>query len=164
MDIITPGFGLIFWQFVSFIFVLLILGRFAWRPILGSLKAREDSIAEALEKAEIARQQTENLKMDNEKLLMEARIEREKILNETLSAAEKIRRQAKEDAIKISAKLVNDAKIAITAEKNAALQDVKKIAAEISLDIAEKLIRKNLADKKAQKELVDELLKDVKEN
>jgi F-type H+-transporting ATPase subunit b len=164
MDIITPGFGLIFWQFVAFIIVLFILGKFAWRPILGTLKEREELIADALEKADIARKQTENLRSDNEKLLMEARLEREKIMSDTLAATEKIRQQAKEDALKISAKLVNDAKLAITAEKNAALQEVKKIAADLSLDIAGKLLRKNLASEKSQKELVADLLKDVKVN
>jgi F-type H+-transporting ATPase subunit b len=164
MNFLTPGVGLIFWQLVAFLFVLFILGRFAWRPILSSLKAREDSIADALEKADIARKQTENLKSDNEKLLMEARVEREKMVKDALAAAETIRNQAKEDAIKISEKLVNDAKMAIEAQKIAALQEVKKIAADLSIEIAEKLIRKNLSTQKAQKDLVEELLKDVNTN
>lgn len=164
MSIVEYGIGLIFWQSVAFLIVLFILGKFAWKPILGSLKAREDSITEAMEKAEIARQQTENLKGDNEKLLQEARLEREKVLKDALSAADKIRLEAKNDALKISEKMISDAKIAIQTEKNTALLEVKKLVADLSLEIAEKLLKRNLSDQKSQKDLVNDLLKDVKRN
>ena len=164
MELVTPGTGLIFWQFIVFLLVLIILRAFAWKPILSSLKAREDTIAEALEKAEMARQQTENLKADNEKLLQEARLEREKVLKDALSASDKIRQEAKNDALKISEKMINDAKIAIETEKNTALQEVKKLVADLSLEIAEKLLKKNLSDQKSQKDLVNNLLKDINRN
>lgn len=164
MDIVSPGLGLIVWQLISFLIVLFILGKFAWKPILGSIKDREKSIAESLSMAETARRETENLKSANEQLLHQARQEREKILNEALSVAENIKQQARQETSKISAKMIEDAKLAIQNEKNAALQEVKKQAAEISLEIAEKLLRKNLVDQKAQKELVDEFLKDIKKN
>ncbi len=164
MELVTPGTGLIFWQFIVFLLVLIILRAFAWKPILSSLKAREDTIAEALEKAEMARQQTENLKADNEKLLQEARLEREKVLKDALSASDKIRQEAKNDALKISEKMINDAKIAIETQKNTALQEVKKLVADLSLEIAEKLLKKNLSDQKSQKDLVNDLLKDVNRN
>lgn len=164
MELVTPGTGLIFWQFIVFLLVLIILRAFAWKPILSSLKAREDTIAEALEKAELARQQTENLKADNEKLLQEARLEREKVLKDALSASDKIRQEAKNDALKISEKMINDAKIVIETQKNTALQEVKKLVADLSLEIAEKLLKKNLSDQKSQKDLVNDLLKDVNRN
>lgn len=164
MSIITPSFGLIFWQFVTFIIVLLILRKYAWKTILSSLKQRDESINEALEKAELARRQTESLKMENEKLLAEARLEREKVLKDAFNTAESIRQQAKEEAAKISEKLINDARAAIEAEKNSALQEVKRISSELSIEIAEKLLRKNLQNQKEQKELVAQLINDIKIN
>lgn len=164
MDLITPGFGLIFWQTVTFLAVLFILGKFAWKPILTALKEREDSIEDALSAAEKAKQEIANLKAENEKLLDEARLERDKILKDATAAANKLKDEAREDAGKISAKMVEDAKNAIGNEKKAALAEIKSEVAMLSIQIAEKLLRKNLEDDKAQKSLVNEFINDLNNN
>ena len=164
MELITPGFGLIFWQTVTFLAVLFILGKFAWKPILTALKEREDSIEDALNAAEQAKQEMANLKAENEKLLDEARLERDKILKDATAAANKLKDEAKDEAGKISAKMLEDAKNAINNEKKAALAEIKNEVAVLSIQIAEKLLRKNLADDKAQKSLVDEFIKDLNNN
>ncbi len=164
MDLITPGFGLIFWQTVTFLAVLLILGKFAWKPILGALKERETSIEDALSAAEKAKSEMENLKAENEKLLAEARLERDKILKEATAAGNKLKDDARDEAGKISAKMLEDAKNAINNEKKAALADIKSQVASLSIEIAEKLLRKNLEDDKAQKSLVNEFIKDLNNN
>lgn len=164
MELVTPGLGLIFWQLISFLIVLFILGKFAWKPILGSIRDREKAISESLKMAETARKETENMKSANEQALMEARREREKILNEALAVAENIKLQARQETSKISEKMIEEAKASIQREKNAALQDLKIQAADLSLQIAEKLLRRNLSDEKSQRALVDEFLKDIKKN
>lgn len=164
MDLITPAFGLIFWQSIIFLVVLFILGKFAWKPILGALQTREDSIDEALKSAERAKEEIENLKTDNEKLLAEAKLERDKMLKEATKIAQEIKDQAKADAQHIGNKMAEEAKLAIESEKNEALRQIKNQVAELSLEITEKLLRKNLADDKSQQELIKSYVKDLKLN
>lgn len=90
MDLITPEVGLIFWQTIVFLVLMLILAKFAWKPILGAVRTREESINEALASAEDARKEMQNLKADNEKLLQEARAERDEILKEARQLKEKM--------------------------------------------------------------------------
>lgn len=160
MELLTPGLGLIFWQTVIFLLLVILLGKFAWRPILDSLRIREESIEEALRSADEAREEMAKLQSDNEKLLAEAREEREVLLKEASKVASELKEEAKEDAKKITVKMMEDAKIAISSEKNAALKAVRDQVAELSVEIAEKLIRKSLGDDKAQKALVDDFLAD----
>mgnify|MGYP001822271713 CR=1 FL=1 len=164
MELVTPDIGLIFWMTLSFSIVLFILKKFAWKPILQGLKDREDSIKESLSSAENAREEMAKLKSDNEKLLDEARIERDQILKEALATANKIREEAKDDASQISGKMVEDARTLINNEKNAALAEMKKQVASLSVEIAEKLMRKNLSDDQSQRELVEEFIKDININ
>lgn len=164
MDLITPSIGLVFWTTLTFIILLFILGKFAWKPILSTLKTREESIKSALESAETAKQEMAKLQADNEKLLMEARQERDKMIKEALDTAKQIKEEAKQDASKQAEKIITDAKATIEVEKNAALNEVTTKVAELSLQIADKLLRKNLSDDKAQKELVEEFVKDIKLN
>ena len=164
MDLITPGFGLIFWQTVVFLALVLVLSKYAWKPMLEAVKNRENSIRESLSSAETAREEMAKLKSDNEKLLEEARLERDKILKEALATANNIKEEAKEDASKISGKMIEDARALITNEKNAALDEMKQQVASLSVEIAEKLMRKNLSDDSSQRALVDEFLKDVNTN
>ena len=164
MELVTPDIGLIFWMTVSFLIVLTILKKFAWKPILQGLKDREDSIKESLESAEQARDEMSKLKSDNEQLLAEARLERDKILKEALATANNIKEEAKEDASKISGKMVEDARTVINNEKKAALAEMQEQVAKLSLEIAEKLLRKNLSDDKSQRELVEQFIKDIKVN
>ena len=158
MDLLTPGIGLIFWQVVIFLLLVVLLGIFAWRPILDSLKIREESIEEALRSADEAREEMSKLQADNEKLLAQAREERDVLLKEAAKMAGQLKDDAKEDAKKITSKLIEDAKASIVSEKEAALKEVRNQVAELSVEIAEKLIRKSLGDEKSQRTLVDEFL------
>ncbi len=164
MELLTPGSGLIVWQLVIFIGLFLLLAKYAWSPILGSLKERETSIQQALDAAEKAKAEMASLKSDNEKLLKEARQERDKILKEAREAGNRLHDQAQADAKKTADKMIEDAKAIIQSEKNAALRDVREQVASFSLEIAEKLLKKNLSTDKAQKDLVDGYVKDLKMN
>jgi F-type H+-transporting ATPase subunit b len=160
MNLITPDFGLFFWQAITFGIVLFILGKFAWGPIMGSLKEREDSIAEALSAAQQAKAEMASLKAANEALLQEARIERDKMLRDAQAAANNMLNEAKDRATKEGALLMDNARKGIETEKNAALAEVKNFAATIALEVAEKILRKELKDNEAQKALVSEYLKE----
>ncbi|GAL83720.1 F0F1 ATP synthase subunit B [Sporocytophaga myxococcoides] len=162
--LVQPDFGLLFWQTVTFLIVLFILGKFAWKPILGALKEREADIEEALSAAENAKEELKRLHAANEKLLQDARLERDKILKEASAVANSIITEAKDKATAESNRIVEGAKIAINNEKLAAMTEVKNQAATIAIDIAEKLLRKELSDSTAQKELVSEYLKEAKFN
>ena len=164
MDLITPAFGLIFWQTLIFLVVLFILGKFAWKPILGALQTREDSIDEALKSAVKAKEEMASLKADNEKLLVEAKLERDKMLKAATKIAQDIKEQAKEDALLIGDKMIEDAKASIESEKNNALKQIKDQVAELSLQITEKLLRKNLSTDKSQQELIQSYIKEIKLN
>lgn len=164
MDLLTPGTGLILWQTFVFLLLVLLLAKFAWKPILGSLKEREESIQQALDSAEKAKLEMAALKSDNEKLLREAREERDKILRDAREAANRLHDQAQTDAKRNADKIIEDAKAIIQTEKNAALRDVKAQVAMFSLEIAEKLIKNNLKEDKAQRELAETFIKDLKLN
>lgn len=164
MELLTPGTGLIIWQTIIFVLLVLLLAKLAWKPILSSLKERETSIQMALDSAEKAKSEMAALKSDNEKLLKEAREERDKILRDAREAASRLQDQIQNDAKKAADKMIDDAKAVINTEKQAALRDVKAQVALFSLQIAEKLMKKNLESDKAQKELIDGYLKDVKIN
>jgi F-type H+-transporting ATPase subunit b len=164
MDLITPSTGLIFWKLFGFLGLLFILIKFAWKPMLAALDERESSIENALKSAETARNEMANLKAENEKLLSEARLERDIILKKAQDASVKMIDEAKEDAIKAGAQMIANAKAVIETEKKAALADIKSQVASLSLDITEKLLRKNLSDDKAQKALVEGFVNELKLN
>ena len=164
MDLITPAFGLIFWQTIIFLIVLFVLGKFAWKPILGALQSREDSIDEALKSAEKAKEDMANLKTDNEKLLAAAKLERDKMLKAAAKLGEDLKDQAKEDARLIGDKMIDDAKASIESEKNEAIKEIKDQVVELSIQITEKLLKKNLSDDKSQQELIKGYMKDIKLN
>ena len=164
MDLIIPSGGLIFWQLLGFLALLFILIKFAWKPMLASLAERESSIEEALQSAEKARNEMSNLKSENEKLLQEARIERDVILKKAHEASVKMIEDAKSEASKQGAQLIANAKAVIETEKKAALSEVKNQVALLTLEVTEKLLRKQLADDKAQAALVDQFIKDLKIN
>lgn len=164
MELVTPGIGLIFWQTVTFLLVLFVLSKFVWRPIMGALKAREGSIEDALQAAELAREEMEKLASDNEKLMVEARHERDKIIKDASAIASKIREDAKLDAGKIADKMVEDARHTINLEKQAAINEIRNQVAELSLSISEKILRKSLEGDKNQKALLEQYLKDIKLN
>ena len=164
MELITPGLGLIIWTSLSFLMLLGILSQFAWKPILAGLKERETNISDALSAAEKAKADIQKLQADNEKLLNEARAERDKILRDAAGAAAEMIASAKGKAEAEGAKAMEVAKNAIANEKQAALVEIKNTAAVLSVEIAEKLLRKELKDVQAQKELVQEYIKEVNFN
>ena len=164
MDLIIPDSGLIIWQAIIFLIVLLILRKFAWKPILGALSEREASIENALLAAENAKKEMANLKAENEKLLEQARLERDNTLKGASEAAKQITEDARTEASKISSKMIEDAKLVIDTEKKAALSEVKNQVALLTIEVTEKILRKNLSEDKAQQELVESYVKDLKLN
>lgn len=164
MDLLIPDPGLIMWQAIVFVLLFILLSRLAWKPIISSLKEREQSIQGALDTAEKARAEMAQLKSDNEKLLKEAREERDKILREAREASNRMKEEAQAEAKKAADKIIDDARAAITIEKQAALKEVKVQVAMFSLQVAEKLMKQNLSDDKAQKTLVESYINDLKLN
>jgi F-type H+-transporting ATPase subunit b len=164
MALITPGIGLVFWMLVSFSISLFVLKKFAWKPILSALKEREDSISDALKEADKARAAMAELKSDNERILKEAREERDVILKEAKEIKEKIVSDAKGQAQSEADKIVNAARENIETEKAAAMAEIKNHVAVLSIDIAEKILKSELGDANKQKQLVDNLLDDIKLN
>jgi F-type H+-transporting ATPase subunit b len=164
MELLTPGTGLIIWQLIIFVGLFFLLSKLAWKPIINSLKERETSIQDALSLAEKARLEMAKLQSDNEKLLKEAREERDRILREARQTANVMKDEAQADAKQAADKIVSEARAAIQVEKQAALKDIKIQVSMFSLQIAEKLLKKNLSDDKAQKELVQGYINDVKVN
>lgn len=164
MELLTPGTGLIIWQLIVFVALVFLLSKLAWKPIINSLKEREDSIQNALNTAERARAEMAQLKSDNEKLLKEAREERDKMLKEAREVANRMKDEAQTDAKKAADKILAEARAAINVEKEAAMRDVKAQVALFSLEVAEKLMKKNLASDKEQKNLVEGYIKDLKLN
>ncbi|MBL7833709.1 MAG: F0F1 ATP synthase subunit B [Cyclobacteriaceae bacterium] len=164
MELLTPGTGLIIWQLIVFVALVFLLSKLAWKPIINSLKEREDSIQNALNTAERARAEMAQLKSDNEKLLKEAREERDKMLKEAREVANRMKDEAQTDAKKAADKILAEARAAINVEKEAAMRDVKAQVALFSLEVAEKLMKKNLTSDKEQKTLVEGYIKDLKLN
>ncbi|UPT71997.1 MAG: F0F1 ATP synthase subunit B [Flavobacterium sp. JAD_PAG50586_2] len=164
MDLVTPGLGLIFWSVLTFLFLLFILRKFAWKPILDAVSDREEGIRNALLSAENAKKEMQNLKSDNEKLLADARIERDTMMKEAREIKEKMIADAKTEAQVAGQKMIEQAKAAINSEKNAAMAELKAQVSTLSLDIAEKLLKDELSNKEAQTKLVEKMLGDVKLN
>lgn len=163
MNLVAPE-SLIFWTTLIFLIFLFLLRKFAWKPILGAVNKREASINDALAAAEKAKLEMENLHADNQKLLQEARAEREEMLKEARNIKDKMIADAKEDAQNEADKMISKAQEAIENEKRAAVSEVKKQVSELSLDIAEKIIKKELSNEGKQMQLVDEMLDDTKLN
>lgn len=164
MELITPEFGLIFWTGISFLILLFILKKFAWKPILNSVNTREQSIKDALAAAEAAKREMENLTADNERILKEARAERETLLKEAREIKTKMIADAEEDAKAKADKLIANAQAAIETEKKAAISELKAQVANLSLDIAEKVVKAELSNKDKQLKLVEDMLGDAKLN
>lgn len=160
----NPSFGLLFWQLVIFLILLFLLTKFAWKPILSSLREREESIEGALRMADQAKIEMQQLKAGNEKLLAEARLERDRILKEATEVSNQLIEMAKTKATEEGGRMIVQAREAIQNEKNAALAEVKNTAAKLSIDIAERILRRELADQPAQQQLVDSYLKEVNLN
>ena len=161
MDLVTPGVGMIFWTTLFFLIVLFVLGKFAWPSILSAVRARNESIRKSLESAKKAREEMANLQADNERILAEAKAERDAMLKEARDVKEAIMTEASEKAAEDASKLLKSAKEAIKKEKLAAINEIKEQIATLSIEIAEKVLRKTLSAEKEQKKLVDKLIDDI---
>ncbi|WP_181306696.1 F0F1 ATP synthase subunit B [Rufibacter sp. XAAS-G3-1] len=159
--LVTPSLGLLFWQVVTFLVVLFLLSKFAWKPIMKALREREDNIDSALRMAEKAKLEMQALKADNERLLTEARVERDRILKDANDVATNLVESARTKATEEGQRLVEQARESIQNEKKAALTEVKNLAATLSIDIAEKIIRRELQDEPAQRALVQSYLQET---
>jgi F-type H+-transporting ATPase subunit b len=161
MNLITPEFGLLFWQTITFLVLLLLLSRFAWKPIMSSLREREETIEGALRSAELARQEMTKLRADNERLLDEARAERDAMMRKAQQTADAIVEEAKNKAAAESNRIVESARAAIQSERQAAIDDIRRQVATLSVDIAEKVIRRQINSDPQQRQLVDQFVKDI---
>ena len=158
------SFGLFVWQSIIFIGLILLLKKFAWKPILDAVNEREEGIKNALQSAESAKKEMQNLKSDNEKLLADARAERDALMKEAREIKDKMINDAKTEAQTAGEKMIAQAKAAIESEKNAAMADLKNQVSSLSLEIAEKVLRDELSNKESQTKLVEKMLGDAKLN
>ena len=158
------SYGLFFWQAIILVILIVLLAKFAWKPILAALAAREEGISNALLAAENAKKDMQNLKSDNEKLLAEARAERDLMIKEAREIKEKMIADAKSEAQGQGEKMIESAKATIESEKNAAMAELKNQVSSLSLEIAETLLKGELSNKEAQTKLVEKMLGDAKLN
>ncbi len=155
------SFGLFIWQTLIVVCLLLLLRKFAWNPILNAINDREEGIRSALQSAENARAEMQNLQADNERILKEARAERDGLLKEAREIKQKMIDDAKDEAKTQAVQIMTQAQAAIESEKQAAVAELKQQVASLSIEIAEKVIKETLSDDKKQTQLVEKLLKDV---
>ncbi len=164
MELLTPDFGLIFWTLIAFLIVFFILKKFAWKPILNSLDAREKGIADSLQTAERVKNEMAQLKSEHEELLIKAREERGAMLKEAREIKERIINEAKEQAKVEASKIISESRQAIENQKMAAIIDVKNEVAKMVIEISEKILRRELSSKEAQEEHIKDLIEEVKLN
>jgi len=164
MELVQPGIGLIFWMALVFGILVFVLGKFAWKPIMKSLHERENSIEKSIKAAEIARGEMEKLKFDNEELLKQAKDERDNILREGRKVKEGIIQDAKVKAAEEADRIVESAKERIEYEKLAAMTDLKNQIAEISIEVAEKILKEELSSDRKQKDYLEKLIDKSKLN
>ncbi len=164
MDLVTPGLGLLVWMVVAFLLLVLILGKYGWKPILNSINKRNQSIEDALKSAEHAREEMARLKADNDIILAQAKAERDEILKEARVFSNQIINDAKNSAKSEIDKMKEQARQEIAFEKASALDQIKTQVAGISIQIAEKLLKKSLGNAETQQQLVDDIIKDINLN
>ena len=158
MDLVTPQIGLLFWTVLIFLVLVFLLAKFAWKPILNMVEERTKNIEDALNSAENAKKEMAGLKAENEQIMKEARAERDKIVREAREMKDKIIEESKETAKAEADKILAQARKLIDDEKRAAMNELKDQVASLSIEIAEKILTKELSDKKKQAELIDDIL------
>ncbi len=164
MDLLTPELGLFFWTLIAFLAVFLILKKFAWKPILESLDEREKGIADSISTAERVKGEMTQLKSENEKLMVQAREERTAMLKEAKELKDKIVGEAKEQAKNEANKIIADAQVQINQQKNAAMAEVKNEIGTLAVEVAEKILRKQLSASEGQEAYMSMLANDIKLN
>ncbi len=158
MDLITPQVGLLFWTVLVFAILVFLLAKFAWKPILNMVEERTKNIEDALNSAENAKKEMAGLKAENEQIMKEARAERDKIVKEAREMKDKIIEESKETAKAEADKIMVQARKLIEDEKRATMNELKDQVATLSVEIAEKILMRELSDKKAQSELINDIL------
>ena len=164
MQLLTPALGLIVWTLIAFLVVFFILKKYAWPAIMGGLKKREETIAEALASAERIKGEMAQMKSENESLLAQAREERAGMLKDAKNTADKMVSDAKEKAKTEYDKILADAQSAIQLQKNAVLTDLKNQVGALVIEVAEKVLRQELNDKSKQENYIRQLSEEVKLN
>ena len=164
MDLILPDLGLLFWTGIVFCCLLFLLAKFAWKPILNAVNAREQKISEALELAVKTQAEMKALKAENDQILKEARAERDSILKEAKDAASHMIEDAKTKSKVEAQKIVDAARLNINSEKAAAIAEIKTHVATLAIEIAEKVVRGELASDEKQKALAEKLAGDIQMN
>jgi len=161
MPLINPDVGLIFWMTLSFLILLALLGKFAWKPVLKMLQQREAKITESLNEAMLAKEQMKQMTADNERLLAQAKDERDAILVEARKVSQKMYDDAKTKANEEGQRIVTAAKESIAIEKQKAMADIKNLVAELSLEIAESVIKQEFSDKGKYNEYVNKRIAEI---
>ena len=164
MDLLTPELGLFVWTLIAFLIVFIILRKFAWKPILTSLNDRETGIADAIASAERVKKEMSQLQAENEKIMQQAREERSVMLKEAKDQADMIVSKAKDSTKAITDKMVGEATQQIQQQKMAALTEVKNEIGKLAVEVAEKVLRKQLATADAQNDYAKLLAEDIKMN
>ena len=160
-SILTPDFGLFFWMFVAFLVVFVLLAKYGFPVITGMVEERKNYIDESLRKAQEAQDRLANIAQEGESILQEARAKQAQILKEAAETRDAIVEKAQEKARQESARLVSDAKAEIEQQKKAAIADIRKQVATLSVEIAEKILKQDLQGNQAQMDLIDRMLDDV---
>lgn len=162
--LVTPGLGLIFWTSIAFLLLVFLLSRFAWKPIVKALKDREDKIDDALKAADKAREEMASLQLNNEKLLLEAKEQRDSILADARKLKDAILEEAKEKAKDEADRIIAAARESIHFEKMSAMTELKNQLAQLSLEIAEKVLDREFETPDKHQQYVSGLLNDVNFN
>lgn len=161
MELLLPKLGLFVWTLFIFLILFFLLKKFAWKPIIGAIKAREESIEGSLQEAKKAREEMANLKSENEALLREARDTRDKMIREAREIQDKLVNEAKTEAQEEANRIIDNARKQIESERMAALTSIKNLVGQLSLEIAEKVIRQELSNPEAQKANVEKLVSEL---
>lgn len=164
MELLLPSLGLLFWTLLAFLIVFFLLKSFAWKPILSSLKERETGIADAIASADKVKAEMAALKNENEAMMQAARAERAVMIKEAKETADKMVADARDKAKAEYDRIVADAQQAIMQQKNAALTDVKNQVGGLVIEVAEKVLRKELQNKAEQENYIKQLAEGVKLN
>ena len=162
--ILTPDLGLLFWMLLAFGVVFFVLAKYGFPAIINMVDERKKYIDESLQKAHEASERLENIRQEGESILQEARDRQAQILKEAAETRDAIVEQAREKAREEGARLLDDARLAINQERQAAIADIRKQVAELSVEVAEKVLRKNLSSDQAQMDLMDRMLDEVSAN
>lgn len=163
-SILTPDFGLLFWMLLAFLIVFCLVAKFGFPIITKMVEERKKYIDESLKKAHEANEKLTGINKESERILNEARIQQAEILNQAKATGDSIIKEAREKAQAESAKIILDAKAQITAEKENALRDIRQTVADLSIMIAEKVVRQKLADNNEQQKLIEKMLDEVCKN